>query len=200
MRSISGRASTENRRRTILAAALACFAEHGYEATTLGQIRERSGASVGSIYHLFASKEEIAGAVYLEGLRDYQDGFTAQIAKAESAEAAVRACVDYYLGWVEEHEQLARFMLHTRQAELVPTVREELRKMNRAFFRTIDEHLQRYTRALKEMPRELFVDVVMGPAQEHARHWLAGRSRMRPRDAATHLAEAAWDAVRSRRR
>ena len=63
MRSISGRASTENRRRTILAAALACFAEHGYEATTLGQIRERSGASVGSIYHLFASKEEIAGAV-----------------------------------------------------------------------------------------------------------------------------------------
>src|SRR5205814_7423752 len=87
------RAATGERRRAILEAALRCFSEQGYEATTLGQIRERSGASTGSIYHLFASKEEIAGAVYVDGLRSYQQGFIEVLAKRKTAEAMVRACV-----------------------------------------------------------------------------------------------------------
>jgi hypothetical protein len=32
----------------------------------------------------------------------------------------------------------------------------------------------------------------LGPAMEFARHWLRGRSRQRPTDAAADLAEGAW--------
>jgi AcrR family transcriptional regulator len=186
------------RRSDILRAALACFAERGYAATTLDEIRERSGASVGSIYHLFAGKEQIAGAVYREGMRSYQDGFTARIVESKTPEAAVRESVAYYLDWVEAHETLARFLANTRQTELVPAVRDELRQMNRAFFRTLREHLEPHVRAklVKEMPWELFLAVVMGPAHEHARLWLAGRSRLKPREASPILADAAWAAVR----
>ena len=39
-------------------------------ATTIFEdVRMRSGASVGSIYHHFGSKEGIAGALYLAGMR-----------------------------------------------------------------------------------------------------------------------------------
>jgi AcrR family transcriptional regulator len=199
-RAPSSRAATGERRRKILDAALRCFSEHGYEATTLGQIRERSGASTGSIYHLFASKEEIAGAVYLEGLRGYQEGFLAALAQRKTAEATVRACVEYYLEWVEANDRLARFILHTRRAELVPAVKDELRSMNRAFFGALAEIIERHVEAgeIKPMPRELFHAVVMGPAHEYSRTWIAGRQRVPLSEASKLLAEASWDAVRAR--
>ena len=194
------RAATGERRRQILDAALRCFAEQGYEATTLGNIRERSGASTGSIYHLFASKEEIAGAVYIDGLRRYQEGFLGVLGQKKTAEAMVRACVEYYLAWVEANEPLARFILHTRQAELVPAVRDELRRMNRAFFGALAETVDRHVGSgqIKAMPRELFHAVVMGPVHEYARTWLAGRRKVPLREASRLLAEASWDAVRAR--
>lgn len=199
------RAATWERRRQILDAALRCFSDSGYEATTLGQIRERSKSSTGSIYHLFASKEEIAGAVYLDGLRAYQQGFLAALAERDGAEATVRACVEYYLSWVEANERLARFILHTRHAELVPAVRTELRGMNRVFFGAIAAIIERHVAAgrIKPMPREVFHAIVMGPAHEYVRHWLAGRRRVPLLEASRLLAQSAWDAVRvseSRRR
>jgi len=198
----SARAATGERRRQILDAALHCFAENGYEATTLSQIRDRSGASTGSIYHLFSSKQEIAGAVYLDGLREYQKGFLDVIAHRTGAEGVVRACVEYYLQWVEDNERLARFILHTRRAELVPAVRDELRTMNRAFFGALANVIERYVASgdIKPMPRELFHAVVMGPAHEYTRHWLAGRRRVPLGEALSLLGEASWDAVRTRER
>jgi AcrR family transcriptional regulator len=196
---VPSRARPGERRRQILDAALRCFADQGYEATTLGQIRERSGASTGSIYHLFASKEEIAGAVYLDGLGRYQDGFLEVMGHKKTAESIVRACVEYYLAWVEANEPLARFILHTRRAELVPAVRDELRTMNAAFFGRLAEIIERHVEAgqIKAMPRELFHAVVMGPAHEYARTWLGGRRKVALREASRVLAAAAWDGVRA---
>ena len=60
-------ARTATRRKEILQAALSCFSEQGFDATTVEQIRHRSGASTGSIYHHFKNKAHIAAALYLEG-------------------------------------------------------------------------------------------------------------------------------------
>jgi AcrR family transcriptional regulator len=194
----TARPATDKRRQEILTAALEAFSERGYDATTLGEIRARSGASVGSIYHLFAGKEEIASAVYVEGLRGYQGGFIERMAAEPSAEGAVRVSVTYYLAWVEDNEKLARFLLTMRRTELLPAVREELRQMNRAFFRALKESLAPHVRAgiVKRIPWELFLVIVIGPAHEHARLWLAGRSSLRPVEAAPFLSDAAWAAVR----
>ena len=50
-----------SRREEILTAALSCFLDKGFERTTLGDIRARSGASTGSIYHFFAGKRDLFG-------------------------------------------------------------------------------------------------------------------------------------------
>jgi AcrR family transcriptional regulator len=49
----------------ILEAALALFAEGGYEATTMRDVARESGASLGLAYRYFASKEEFALALYM---------------------------------------------------------------------------------------------------------------------------------------
>ncbi len=53
----------ETRRREVLDAAEALFAEHGYEGTGLDRIAADSGHSVGSIYNLFPSKDAVYAAV-----------------------------------------------------------------------------------------------------------------------------------------
>ena len=195
------RPASEKRKKEILDAALECFASRGYAATTLDDIRARSGASTGSIYHLFAGKEEIGGALYLEGLRAWQAGFLDELRAHATAEAGVRAIVGYYLGWIAAQTKLARFILHTRQAELSASIRDEVRANNRAFFREIKMHLepQMGSGRVRAMPLELFHAVVMGPCLEYARQWLGGLTKVTPAEAREHLADAAWAAVRKPR-
>ena len=52
-------------KRQILAEALQCFLEQGIETATIEMIRERSGASVGAIYHHFKHKEGLVAALYV---------------------------------------------------------------------------------------------------------------------------------------
>ena len=66
-------ASSRARREAILDAALECFSTLGYEQTTLADIRAKAGASTGSIYHHFGSKERIAADLYLDGVRQTQE-------------------------------------------------------------------------------------------------------------------------------
>jgi AcrR family transcriptional regulator len=48
----------------LLDAGAALFAENGYEATTMTQIAIRAGASIGSLYQFFPSKEVLAEALF----------------------------------------------------------------------------------------------------------------------------------------
>src|SRR5207244_57647 len=81
-------------------------------------VRRRSGASIGSIYHHFGSKEELAAALYVEGLRDYQNGYLRELEQHSGAEAAVKAVVRYHLNWIAAHQDLARFLFQHRDPEL----------------------------------------------------------------------------------
>lgn len=52
-------ATKKARKSQIIQAAMDCFLENGYSATTMAQIIRQSGLSSGSIYSHFSSKEEI---------------------------------------------------------------------------------------------------------------------------------------------
>lgn len=54
----------ETSRAAILSAALDLFQERGYEATTMRAIADRAGASLGSSYHYFPSKEHLVLEFY----------------------------------------------------------------------------------------------------------------------------------------
>src|SRR5438270_14067786 len=102
------------RRDAILDAALACFNERGVSGTTTDDVRQRAGASVGSIYHHFGSKEQLAAALHVEGARSYQGGFLEVLENQRSARAGIHAIVRHHLRWVADHPDLARFMLGGR--------------------------------------------------------------------------------------
>ena len=76
MRKLNSRnKSTDLRRQEIIKAALTCFIELGYNNTGISDILKRAGVTTGSLYHHFGSKGQLAGEVYLEGIREYQADF-----------------------------------------------------------------------------------------------------------------------------
>src|ERR1700674_3172631 len=85
--------ASARRRAAIVAAALECFTRKGVAATTVEDLRRGSGASIGSIYHHFASKEHVAAALYLDALADYQRGMLVALQSGGDTRAGIEASV-----------------------------------------------------------------------------------------------------------
>jgi AcrR family transcriptional regulator len=194
----AARTRAPDRRRAILDAALHCFVRQGYAATTIEDVLRGSGASVGSVYHHFGSKERIAAALYLEALRDYQAGFLAVLDAAADAERGIRAIPVYHLDWVGEHPDLARFLFAERPPEVEQASEIELREMNRATFGRVRAWLElEAAGVLRPLPLPLVYVILLGPCQELSRHWLARRPGVDLKLARRELGEAAWAALRA---
>ncbi|MFE8070064.1 TetR/AcrR family transcriptional regulator [Marinobacteraceae bacterium S3BR75-40.1] len=190
----NSQARGEKRRQEILQAALACFLEQGVEATTIEMIRERSGASIGSLYHHFGNKDRLAATLFIQGLRDYSGRLQQALADDPDAETGIRLMVTSYIDWVVENPDWARFIFTARRQVIQGEAAEELKADNRRQFSAIREWLQPRIEAgqLRAVPLELFHALVNGPAQDYVRSWLAGRVRTSPLDYRQPLADAAW--------
>lgn len=187
------------RRGDILDAALECFTSWGYQQTKMEHIGAEAKASIGSIYHHFGSKEQLAAVLYIEGLGDYQRSFLRVIADGGEVEAGIRGIVVNHLRWVEENPKLAQFLLSSREAELVDATDVALRAMNgrviaatRAWVADAVE-----AGAMRAMPTGLLYAVLIGPSQEFARQWVGERDPGAMAAAREELPEAAWRAVRA---
>lgn len=190
--------ATATRREAILGAALECFTERGYAASSMAEVGRRAGASIGSIYHQFAGKEDLAAALYVDGMRHYQEGAAALLAEAPGAEDGVRALVHHHVAWVVEHPRRARYLLGSRPAEVAEATRGPLRRINRGFFRAVRAWLDPHVEAgrIRRLPFDVHHAVLLGPSQELARIWLAGRADTDLEAAAADLADAAWNALK----
>jgi AcrR family transcriptional regulator len=179
-----------SRREAILEAALDAFEANGEVAVE--EVRRRSGASIGSIYHHFGSKDGIAAALYVEILGEYQGGVVRVLERAEGAEGGVKGMARHHLRWVERNPERARFLLGG--GALREAAGDELRALNREFSTRVDGWVGRQAE-IRALPREVFYVAVIGPAQEASRLWLSGRVGSL-RKLEDDLAEAAWRAVR----
>jgi AcrR family transcriptional regulator len=179
-----------SRREAILEAALDSFGATGEVA--IEEVRRRSGASVGSIYHHFGGKDGIAAALYVEILREYQVGAVRALDEADGAEQGVKGLARHHLRWVERNPERARFLLGG--GALREAAGDQLRELNRDLSAAVDGWVERQAE-IRALPREVFYAVVIGPAQEASRLWLAGRVGSL-RKLEDEIAEAAWRAVR----
>lgn len=188
-----------SRKDEILQAALACVTEQGVDGTTIEMIRDRSGASIGSLYHHFGNKERIIAALYMSGTAQYAQMLQSGFASADSAEACVRLLVTSYIDWVVANPDWARFILHSRSRVEAGEMGDALREANREHFAQIFAALAEYRQQglFKALPDDCFASVVIGPTQDLARNWLAGRTHSELRDCRELLAQIAWDSVRN---
>ncbi len=123
------RLSPAERRERILAGAMQVFAERGYDGTSMNEIARAAGITPAVIYDHFASKAELQIEL-LE--RETEELFGAVGAALEAAPeepaALMRAGVDAYFRYVEEHRYAWRMLF--REPPSDPAVAPTYRQLN----------------------------------------------------------------------
>lgn len=101
---------------TILKCAKQLSAEIGPRNLTIAAVAERAGAPVGSIYHRYASRDDILATVWLELVEEFQGRFLAALGGDGDPVEAGLAAVSFTCRWVRRHPREARLMLvHRRE-------------------------------------------------------------------------------------
>ncbi|HTZ44539.1 MAG TPA: TetR/AcrR family transcriptional regulator [Jatrophihabitans sp.] len=80
-------------RSRIVAAAVALFAEQGYDATSVNQVVARAGVAKGALYHHFESKDDLLYEVYRELVERQLAGLTEILAARNPPPQALRAII-----------------------------------------------------------------------------------------------------------
>lgn len=193
----STHAKSEPRKRQIIEAALACFTEKGFTDASIAEICRRANASTGSVYHHFSSKEQLAAAVYLEGIADYQTGFMEELERHKDARKGIMAIIRFYLKWVEQHPDWSRFLFQKRYAEFIGDRKEELNRLNSVFFKRTSAWFKKQIEAgtIRQLPRDLYHPLLMGPCMVYSQHYINGEVLTGIKEAAALLGQAAWLAI-----
>lgn len=181
----------------VLDAALAQFAEHGFAGFTIHAIVERSGVSLGSIYHHFGSMDGVAAALYARSMGQLLDAIVVDVERARSARSGIVALVRAYLRFTANHRAAALFIHASSYQGFLPAHVEVIAaaKTERIarLFAWLRPHVEE--RRIVALPEPLFEALVIGPIAEVARRHLAGVPGFDLRGAETLLSPRIWRAV-----
>lgn len=164
------------RRDELLDAALGCFARNGLLNTRIEDVRRAAGASPSSVYNLFDGLPSLTVTLLARTFERLFAHLTRRTLAEERPEGAVRALVDGHLEWVLGHEDEARFMYEAMALELAQGEREKLAALKAGLAVPVMEHLAAFaaTGTLPLWPAATLEFVVLGPAHEACRRYLAG--------------------------
>lgn len=189
---------TKGARDRILEASLELFVNQGYFNTNVPDISKRSKCSVGSIYHHFLNKEEIAGLLYRNGILRFREALSNSIADEPEIDVAIQNIVTSFLNFAESHKLLSQYLWLSRHEEFLNS------SVKRPTVVGFDELGRRLTKAIKVGARsgkippikaEIFWSIVFGIPLSFVRDWLEGYTTLTPNQAAPNLAKACWAAL-----
>jgi AcrR family transcriptional regulator len=180
-------------------AAVRLFLVQGYAGLSMQEVRHEAGVSNGSLYHQFPSKASLVGALLIDGMRQCQGLIIDTLESAATARDGIVTTVEGYVRWVEGHREFAALLFADLPDDALLAAEPALSESSRHYARTVGAWLRAQidAGALKDRPFETAHALWLGPTQELCRHWVRGRSRLRPTKVASDLMEGAWSALSS---
>jgi hypothetical protein len=92
------------------------------------------------VYHHSKGEELLAAAVYMEGLKDYQEGMIATLEQDPGAREGLYGMVGYHPGW-------AKFLINMRHADCMWDTETLIELSNQEFISVVGEFLTRHMEA-----------------------------------------------------
>ena len=174
----------DERRATLLAAALEVFTASGYHAAAMDEIADQANVSKPVLYQHFPSKLDLYLAVLDIHCEYLVKAIRAAVASSEDNAERVLATVNAYFDYINREGEAFRLLFESDMS-VEPQVRERLSKMTYDCAMAFSEAITTETGISQESAMMLAVGLI-GTAQTTARHWLA-RSESIDRDLAVKL-------------
>jgi AcrR family transcriptional regulator len=157
----------EKKRQEILQSAHVCFAEKGFEASTVDDIVARSGLSKGAIYNYFKSKDEIYLALMEGQTNDSGSKFAKAIAERETSLEKLNYLIEAYLNNdPNDEENIGHAIVHyefrlysTRNPKLKGLLTERYRNFFVSLLTGIIKEGQIAGEFNKELDPEIYADI-----------------------------------------
>ena len=181
----------------VLDAALAAFTASGIYDATIEDLARRARVSVGSLYHHFSSRDRIAFVLYCRWMESLMGAVADALTGRRTARAGVQALVRAYLTWVGEHPEAARFVFAAGATELADKWKDELGPFKQRLLAPIFAWFQPHiaSGAVVALPFALYEIVIIGPAAEFSRRWLAGGAGLELDEGARVLPGTVWRSI-----
>jgi len=103
-----GKRDKAKRQRSLIEAANAVFAEHGYDAATTREVAERAGCSEGLIHRYFGGKRGLLRAVMESKAAAVLDGFSSALPDRDDVREDIEQALLWPLGILWEHRDFLR--------------------------------------------------------------------------------------------
>lgn len=130
----------------ILDAALELVATGGPSAATTAAVARALGAPSGSVYHRFASRDELMARLWLRSIARYQDGILTALANPDSDDALTEA-IDHAFDWTHRHRNEALLLIQYGKEDLVAnwphTLAAELKELNSRVRKSLRDYAER---------------------------------------------------------
>ena len=193
------------RQAIIFEAAEAVLAERGYHGASVDEIAKRAEVSVGTLYNLFGSKENLFASVTERNVGDLRLAVRERAAAATSGLEKLHAAVEAIFDYFEKHEQAFRVWAtatHGLDWNVLPQFGERVFASMRGFR---EEVTGLFRRALREgeLPRleaEVFALSLLGSINSLVTHWaIEKKGKLSFYRQSTHSLLDLWAAAAHRR-
>ncbi|NMC61842.1 MAG: TetR/AcrR family transcriptional regulator, partial [SAR324 cluster bacterium] len=186
-------------RERILAASLKLFVEQGYFNTNIPDLSRESKCSVGSIYHTFKNKEEIARELYKEAMHAFRSALQEAIPDDAEISVVIKKTVKSFLRFSEVNHQLSKYIWLCRHNEFMSGIIKHPAMVGfDGLGRKLTKHIKRGIRngTIRPLKAHIIWSVLFGIPVGYVREWLDGYNIEAPSSVADDLAEICWHALK----
>ncbi|MBL7661814.1 TetR/AcrR family transcriptional regulator [bacterium] len=187
-------------RERILDASLKLFVGQGYFNTNVPDISKTSRCSVGSIYHHFLNKEEIASCLYKAGIQQFRLALDNSFSEGENFEEALPKVIIAFLKFAEDQELLSRYLWLSRHSEFLS---QKISTPTTVGFDSLGRKLARLIRGamkrgdMAHYEAEIVWNILFGIPLSYVRDWLEGFTKTKPSEIAPVIAQACLAALKA---
>jgi AcrR family transcriptional regulator len=154
-------------RRRIIESALALFAEHGYEKTSIKMIAQHAGISQGLMYNYFAGKDELLKEIFAQSIADVRESFARAEATGDPSDRVVRL-IRASFAVVQDNMAFWRLSYGVRtQSSVLALLGDDLLNWIAEIRRTLERYLQAAGHPQPALEAALLFALIDGVAQHY---------------------------------
>lgn len=109
----------KDKRQALLDSALELFSTRGYQNTPTSLISKQAGVATGTLFHHFASKEELINQLYLSCKVSFMTSIKDKLSELKTVDEQIRVIWESMISWALENENRYLFIMQHHNASFI---------------------------------------------------------------------------------